>query len=223
MKRIERQMNKSIQKEDFSPVLAALLLAIVLGGLYFFESGSELIEMKNHTLGLLSLFGFSFLVALGLSIFFNLSVVLTTVGRLVGYKKQGSRLRSIKGMRKIVGNWPRAFMSLAVSGLIVSGAMWLGLLIDDEVLSKIHSPHLRICSELFVFLNLWCSGVILSYWIIGVGSWLGQQFGALSEIPEFPRTKDEIALGTLNEGADPQLEKKSNGLRFQSAPFTAVS
>ncbi|MBT4793335.1 MAG: hypothetical protein HON90_17320, partial [Halobacteriovoraceae bacterium] len=84
-----------MQKNDISPFTALVLLAALIGTFLCLKNYENIIVNWEAIIKTIE-FDQNFLLILGASLLANIFIISMATDRVLGYKKQGSRLRSIK-------------------------------------------------------------------------------------------------------------------------------
>jgi hypothetical protein len=181
---------------DISPFVALILLFIVIVGLLGIQKYDFVIGNWESIYKAILLCQNSLLYFV-ISLLFNVYIISMVVERSIGYKKQGSKLRSIKNQKN---NFKSISLRAVVSGLIIS-------MFYSDVTNNVtqHTVPLKVLLGEFysTFVRAVafssCLSVIISFvWVIGV-------FGVLSRLflghrlPFFKQVENHLNLGSIGE------------------------
>lgn len=189
---------------DVSPFIALVILALVLAGLFGLQNYSFVIS-NFDAIKIAILKSQNPLMLLGMSIILNLYVITMVAERSLGYKKQGSKLRSIKNEKF---NFKDLFLrvSLSILGTAIFYQPISIYILENTISLKPFTGEYYLVLTKTVLISSCFSFSLLLFWVIGI---LGRfsRFFRGSRLPSLKEVDNHLTLGTVGEEVS-NFEKK---------------
>lgn len=187
-----------MQKNDFSLGTALILLAVIFGAFLCLKNYETIIANWEAIIRTAEL-DQNFLLILISSLLANIFVISLVADRALGYKKQGSRLRSIKKDKE-----PKS--SIILKSLI---SILIGFILIDTIKSyailNSKSIQLLLNKELYLGLlavftySLCFLSTVTSYSLIAFFSKASGVFDIGARLPRISTKKNHLTLGSIGE------------------------
>jgi hypothetical protein len=187
------------QKNDVSPFIAILLI-IGTGLVFLALKHFHYLEDNWNTIVWTLENSQNFLLVLGTSLVINFFVLMTVAERMLGFKKQGSRLRSIKKDKESSKGILLKLSFSLVTTFIFNNDMALFGIKNGKLLKNIMSHEFYIMTLQFSELSLCLTLFIVFYGLSLVAELCFRPFFRSSKwLPLFPMRKNMVTLGSAGE------------------------
>jgi len=187
-----------MQKNDISPLTAVILLAVLIGTFLCLKNYENIIVNWDTVVKVIELER-NFLLILSVSLLANIFIISMVTERALGYKKQGSRLRSIKSDKE-----PK--YSIVLKSLI---AILFGFVLTDVfqsyAASNSKSFKLLLSEELYFGLtsvftySLCLLSTVISYLTLSLISKVTGVFNLGKRLPKNSAKNNYLTLGSVGE------------------------
>lgn len=187
-----------MQKNDISLGTALILLAVIFGAFLCLKNYETIIENWEAIIRTVEL-DQNFLLILISSLLANIFVISLVTDRALGYKKQGSRLRSIKKDKE-----PKSSIILKSVISIIIGFVLIDTIKSYAILNS-KSIQLLLSKELYlgtlaVFTYSLCFlSMVTSYSLLALFSKVSGIFNVGARLPRISTKKNYLTLGSVGE------------------------
>ena len=187
-----------MQKNDISPFTALVLLAALIGTFLCLKNYENIIVNWEAIIKTIE-FDQNFLLILGASLLANIFIISMATDRVLGYKKQGSRLRSIKKDKE-----PKFAIILKSLITILISFILIDVFKDYGILNS-KSFKILLGNEIYLGLisafiySLCILSTVISYSSITLISKITGVLNEGSKLPRKSTKKNYLTLGSVGE------------------------
>ena len=187
-----------MKKNDIS-VFEAILFLILCIGVFFGIKYYKIIVANFSVIRFALESSMLFIMLYAFVLISNIILITTLLKRLLGYKKQGSRLRALKNQKKGYKNEIIKFFC----AVLASNLVYLHLQPYAQDMSKNLLVLFNKITYSYIvesFSLLWCFFMfILSYGLWGLLSFIKKALKIKKKLTSFPKLKNHLTLGSVGE------------------------
>ena len=187
-----------MQKSDISPVTALMLLTALIGTFLCLKDYDNIIVNWEAVISAVEL-DQNFLLILSASLLANIFIISMVTDRVLGYKKQGSRLRSIKSDKE-----PKFAIILKTLISILIGFVLMDVF-KNYAITNSNSFKILLSEEIYLGLisafkySLCILSTVISYSSITLISKIPGVFNLGKRLPRISTKSNYLTLGSVGE------------------------